>query len=321
MRHEHYKELLHMSLYGELDADERRCLDEHVRTCTECRAELAELQKLNTLLRTRSQVEVTDQLLDEARRELRVALRIAASKRFSLAEWIERLTPSPMPGVRLAAVGVVTLVLGLSIGYVAFHPSEDSRVGGVMPAVGQSTTERSEPRVSGFRFLQQPQENGDVEIAFELVTPVRLKGNVADNAIQRVLAQALMNEQNPGARIRTVSALARQVDATPRPDEEVKAALIQALKSDGNAGVRREALKALRKLPIDKVIKDALLYLLSHETNPGIRVEAINYLDQSMLTDEILDPDILKVLRERMQKDNNDYVRIKARNVYEEAQQ
>jgi anti-sigma factor RsiW len=321
MKHEYYQELLHLSLYGDLEEDEERCLDEHVQTCSDCSTELAELKKLNAVLRQRSQVEVTDQLLDEARRELRVALRIAESKRFSLAEWIERFTFFPMPSVRLAAVSGATLVIGLSLGYLAFHPGEDSQLSGVMPAVGSSMVERTEPRVSGFRFLQQPQENGDVEIAFDLVTPVRLKGNVADNAVQRVLAQALMNEQNPGARIRTVSALAAQVDASLRPDEEVKAALIQALKSDGNVGVRREALKALRKLPIDKVIKDALLYLLTHDRNPGIRVEAINYLDQSVLTDEVRDPDILKVLQERMQKDENNYVRIRAKNVYEEAQQ
>jgi len=103
--------------------------------------------------------------------------------------------------------------------------------------------------------------------------------------------------------------------------EEIKRALIQALKSDGNAGVRKEALKALQKLPVDKVIKDALLYLLSHESNPGIRVEAINYLDKFVLSDKPYDTDILKVLKERMQSDNNNYVRIRAKNVYEEVQQ
>lgn len=321
MRHEQLRQLLHLSLYHELDDDQRTVLDHHLNTCTDCSAEFAKLQKLDNLLQKVHRVEVTDQLLDEARRELRVALRLEQSRRFRFSEWLDRLNIMPLPSARIAFWGVATLVVGMSLGYLVFSPASASEGIGVIPAVGQAVMERNEPRVSGLRFIQQPQEGGSVEVAFDLVTPVRMKGNVADNAIQRVLAQALLNEENPGARIRTVSALADQVDSSTKPDEEIKSALIQALKSDGNAGVRKEALKALQKLPVDKVIKDALLYLLSHESNPGIRVEAINYLDRFVLSEKPYDTDILKVLKERMQTDNNNYVRIRAKNVYEEVQQ
>ncbi len=321
MKHEQLREFLHLSLYRELDDDQRSVLDQHLKTCTECSAEMAKLQKLDSLLQKGHPVDVTDQLLDEARRELRVALRLEQSRRFRFSEWLDRLNIMPVPAVRLALGGLATLVVGLSLGYLVFSPGMAYEGIGVMPAVGQAVVERNEPRVSGLRFIQQPQEGGGVEITFDLVTPVRMKGNIADNAIQRVLAQTLLNEQNPGARIRTVSALADQVDSSKKPDEEIKGALIQALKSDGNAGVRKEALKALQKLPVDKVIKDALLYLLSHESNPGIRVEAINYLDRYVLGDTPYDQDVLKVLKERMQSDNNNYVRIRAKNVYEEVQQ
>ncbi|HCA80319.1 MAG TPA: hypothetical protein DEP53_11370 [Bacteroidetes bacterium] len=321
MKHEQLQELLHLSLYHELDDDQRNVLDQHMKTCADCSAEMAKLQKLDNLLQSGHRVEVTDHLLDEARRELRVALRLEQSRRLRFSEWLDRLNIMPVPAARLALGGAATLVVGLSLGYLVFSPDRASEGIGVMPAVGQAVVERNEPRVSGFRFIQQPQEGGGVEVAFDLVTPVRMKGNVADNAIQRVLAQALLSEENPGARIRTVSALADQVDSSKKPDEEIKRALIQALKSDGNAGVRKEALKALQKLPVDKVIKDALLYLLSHESNPGIRVEAINYLDKFVLSDKPYDTDILKVLKERMQSDNNNYVRIRAKNVYEEVQQ
>ncbi len=321
MKHEQLRELLHLSLYRELDDDRRSVLEQHLPTCPDCSAEMAKLQKLDTLLQRGHRVEVTDQLLDEARRELRVALRLEQSRRFRFSEWLDRLNILPAPGVRLALGGAATLVVGISLGYLVFSPGTGSDQIGVMPAVGQAVVERNEPRVSAFRFIQLPQEGGGVEVAFDLVTPVRMRGNIADNAIQRVLAQALLNEQNPGARIRTVSALADQVDSSKKPDEAIKGALIRALKSDANAGVRREALKALRKLPVDKVIKDALLYLLSHESNPGIRVEAINYLDRFVLSDAPYDGDVLRVLKERMQTDNNNYVRIRAKNVYEEVQQ
>lgn len=321
MKHEQLRELLHLSLYHELDDDQKSVLDQHLKTCTDCSAEMAKLQKLDNLLQKGRRIEVTDQLLDEARRELRVALRLEQSRRFSFSEWIDRLNIIPAPAFRVALGGVATLVVGLSLGYLVFSPGTASEGIKMMPAVGQAVVERNEPRVTGFRFIQQPQEGGDVEIAFDFVTPVRMKGNISDNAIQRVLAQALVSEQNAGARIRTVSALAGHVESSKKPDEDVKAALIRALKSDGNAGVRKEALKALQKLPVDKVVKDALLYLLSHESNPGIRVEAINYLDRYVLGDSPYDQDVLNVLKERMQTDNNNYVRIRAKNVYEEVQQ
>lgn len=321
MKHDQFRDLLHLTLYHELDDDQRDVLDKHLKSCTECSSEMAELTNLDTLLQKGRRIEVTDQLLDEARRELRVALRLEKSGRFQFAEWLDRFNIMPAPGLRLALGGVAALVVGLSLGYLVFSPGMSYDGIGVIPAVGRAGLERNEPRVSGFRFVQPPQEGGGVEIAFDFVTPVQMKGNISDNAIQRVLAQALLNEENPGARIRTVSALANEVGSSKKPDEEIKKALLEALKSDGNAGVRKEALKALQKLPVDKVIKDALLYLLSHESNPGIRVEAINYLDRYVLGDSPYDQDVLKVLKERMQTDNNNYVRITAKNVYEEAQQ
>jgi hypothetical protein len=321
MNHDQFLDLVHLSLYHDLDEDQQQVLALHLKSCAECSVELEQLKKLDVLLRTNQRFEVTDQLLDEARRELRVALRLERSKRSLVTEWVERLNVLRMPGVRLAMGGAATLVIGFCVGYLVFSSGRESQSAGMLPAVGQSVVDRNEPRVSGFRFVQQPQEGGDVEIAFDLVTPVRMKGNIADNAIQRVLAQALMNEHNPGARIRTVSALASQVDLSGKPDEEVKAALIQALKTDGNAGVRMEALKALEKFPLDKSIQNALLYILSHDTNPSMRIGVINYLEKPALAGESVDQDILNVLKERMQSDNNNYVRTRAKNFYEEAKQ
>jgi hypothetical protein len=321
MKHEQLQELLHLSLYHELDDDQQSILDQHLKVCAECSAELKKLERLDTLLQKGRRVEITDELLDEARRELRVALRLEQSRRFSFSEWLDRLNLFPAPGLRPAFVGAATLVVGVGLGYLVFSPGTSDSGIGAIPAVGQAVVERNETRVSGFRFVQPPDETGSVEVVFDFVTPVRMKGNVADNSIQRVLAQALISEQNPGARIRTVSALGSQVLTSKKPDADIKAALIQALKSDGNAGVRKEALKALLKLPVDKVIKDALLYLLSHESNPGLRVDAINYLDRYVLDDTPHDQDVLNVLKERMQTDNNNYVRIRAKNVYEEVQQ
>ena len=192
---------------------------------------------------------------------------------------------------------------------------------GVMQLAAQSSAPSTKPKVTNFRFVGQPLQGGDVEFTFDLVAPVRMRGNVNDVAVQRVLAQALMNDQNPGARLRTVSAIAEQGESLKSSDTEIKSALLQAVKADPNVGVRKQALQALRRFPMDNEIKTALLFVLQNEGNPAIRIDAISYLQSPELSRQLVDQDLLNVLKERMQSDNNNYVRTRAKHFYEEVQQ
>lgn len=321
MKHDQFKELLDLSFYNELNDEDRSVLDEHLRTCAECRTESEELRKLGSVLEQSTRFEVNDKLLDEARRELRVALRLERAKRPFWSEWLERLDVLSSPGFRLAVGGVATLVVGFSIGYFVFFPGGDETVTRSMPGLNQASAQRSASRVSNFRILQQAPEAGEVEFSFDLVTSVRMRGNVNDNAVQKVMAQALLSDQNPGARLLTVSTLANQVEATKTPDKEIKFALIQAMKLDMNVGVRREALKAVQRFELDKDIKDALLFVLKNESNPGMRIDVINYLEKPVLSGKVVDQDIVNGLKQSMQSDINNYIRIRAKNVYEEVNQ
>jgi hypothetical protein len=306
MRHDQYKELLQLSFYQELNDDEQMVLTDHLRNCDACQVEGEGLKKLESAL------------VQGQRFELKVALRLEVAKQPFLTEWLERLNILSYPGFRLALGGVAMLVVGFSIGYFVFLSTGTINSEASMQGLNQASVQRSETRVSNFRFATQSPQAGEVEFSFDMVTPVRMKGNVNDNAVQRVMAQALLNEQNPGARLLTVSTLSSQVGATKTPDKEIQAALIQALKSDGNVGVRKEALKAMQKYAIDKEIKDALLFVLRNETNASMRIDVINYLEKPFLADRLIDQDILNGLKQSMQSDNNNYIRVRAKNVYEE---
>lgn len=321
MRHDQYKELLHRSFYHELNDDEQIVLTGHLKHCAECQAECEGLKKLESALVQGQRFEVNDQLLDQARRELRVALRLEVAKRPFLTEWLERFNILSYPGLRVALGGVAMLVVGFAIGYYVFMPTGMINSEGPMQGLNQASVQRSETRVSNFRFARQSPQAGEVEFSFDMVTPVRMKGNVNDNAVQRVMAQALLGDQNPGARLLTVSTLGNQVEASKTPDKEIKAALIQVMKLDANVGVRREALKAIQRFELDKDIKDALLFVLKNETNPGMRIDVINYLEKPILTHKLVDQDILNGFKQSMQSDNNNYIRIRAKNVYEEVNQ
>jgi hypothetical protein len=321
MKHSDYKELLHLSFCDELNEEERRALDEHVKGCDDCLEEVQELRKLGALLHGGQRFEISDKLLDEARLELRVALRLERSKRRFWTDLVNQLDVRTSPAVRFALGGAAMIVVGLVGGYLLFKSSEATSVSGITQAVERTSAQSTGPTIANFKFVGQPLQGSDVEFTFDMVTPVHMKGSVNDAAVQRVLAQALMSDQNPGARLRTVSAIVEQGEALKSSDKEIKAALLDAVKSDPNVGVRKQALQALKRFPLDVEVKDALVFILKNEENPGIRIEAIAYLQSPEFSRQLVDEDLLNVLREKIRSDNNNYVRARAKHFYEEVQQ
>jgi hypothetical protein len=106
-------------------------------------------------------------------------------------------------------------------------------------------------------------------------------------------------------------------DRLKQPDADVKRALITALKMDENNGVRKQALAALQNFPIDNEIRDALLFVLNNDANPAMRIAAID----AIRTERYRDPETLRVLREKVQTDGNEYIRYRSRAVLQEATQ
>lgn len=313
MTHDHFKEQLHLFVYEELDENEKGLLESHLATCNECRSELIELQKLRGLLAEHPTAAPNEGLLYEARRELQVALRAQQNKPGLLTGLVE-FVRSIGPQYKLAFGGMATLAIGFLVGYLAFSPSRTL----VPPPQGEPLPQQ-EYRISGLRFIDADATDGEIEIAFDAVKQMRLKGNINDERIQRVLAHALINDQNPGVRLRTVNAFGAQ--ALKFPDRELKAALVSALKSDPNPGVRQEALRVLRSFQIDSEIKDAFLHVLMHDTNAGLRIAAINSLDSARAATAGSDTELLRVLQESMLSDQNNYVRLRARSFLQEVKE
>ena len=96
--------------------------------------------------------------------------------------------------------------------------------------------EAGESQITNIRFLDRNTQNGDVEFTFETITPVHIRGNVNDENVQKVLARALVSDQNAGIRLRAVNMIGTQTEqkqiGTPGLDAEVKTALITALLHD-----------------------------------------------------------------------------------------
>ncbi len=318
MKHSQYKQWIQLSLYDELDTEQKKALGAHLASCRDCQSELVALKRFQEVVSKHKPSEVAEDILKEARLELRAALRAERSGEswwHRLLVWIELPWPSL---VRVAVSSGVTLVAGVLIGYAVFRaPAEQSGLS-LQRAPAVTHFEQGETQITDVRFLDADPSDGEVEFAFEAVRPVRVRGNIDDEQIQRVLSQALLNERNPGMRLRTVTAIAST--RAPHPDPQVKNALIQAVKHDDNPGVRKEALQALQKFRSDEDIKEALLYVLANDKNEGLRIDAINGLSAATIEGKIVSKEILNVLREKMRSDRNNYIRLRAKAVLEEVE-
>jgi len=312
------RELLQLYLYDELSADEKQSVEDLLKASAEFRSELEELKELHQTLAHYKPAGAVDHMLVEARNELRMAIRRERSR----TPWRQKLSDfiadSVFAQYKVAFGSVATIALGFFIGYAVFSSPAPENGPLFQPMTAGSVVEQSEPQVMNVRFINQDSENGTVDLTFDAVTPVHLKGNVNDPRITTILARALVNERNPGVRLKTVSTISDQTSIQPSTEKEVKASLIAVLKYDQNPGVRKEALRALQKFPIDDDIVESILYVLKNEKNAGMRIAAINFLDFSKLSGQPVSKDLLELLKDKMQSDENNYIRIRGNAAFQE---
>jgi HEAT repeat protein len=93
---------------------------------------------------------------------------------------------------------------------------------------------------------------------------------------------------------------------------DVRRALLQALQHDPNPGVRLKALEGLKQFAAEPDVRSTLAGVLLADDNPGVRTQAIDLLIQKR------EEDIVGVLQELMQKDNNNYVRLRCQRALQE---
>jgi anti-sigma factor RsiW len=278
MDHDRFKEWLHLSAYDELGEDEERQLEAHVQSCDECRREREELVRMLVTITASGAGEPSEEMLTAARQNLSAALskepvhsvireparREPIMSRLFGGEW--RL------GYRFALAGAAMLAVGYFVGYLAF--------GRIQPDSPVSTVDllASSPytAVSNVHFVDADATDGEVELMYDEVRPARLRAPADDQRMRELLAHAILNGSNPGVRLEAINVYER--DESIALPGDVKNAFLEALVSDPNAGVRRQALFVLQRLPFDDDVKGAMLFVLSHDENPGLRIAAMNYL-------------------------------------------
>ena len=321
MTHGELKKLLELLLYDDVAEQERDLITEHLAECGECRRELEQLKVFMAKVGEQRPAEPSEALLSTARQQLHAALlreksASALRRKIStvLGDMLSALqTPGRVPRYAYALAGIIVFVLGGLLGYAAFAVRATAN----QPkfAIDSDFLKANNYDISNVQFLNPDTGDGKVEVAFDAVQHLRTKGSLSDEPVKKLLSYALVNESNPGVRLKSLDLI--KTFKFTLPDKEMRATLIKVLKSDENAGVRREALTALEKFPFDDTVRDAFLFVLTNDPNPGLRIAAIDGL-VTRVAGQIWDEAVLRTLQENIQSEDNKYVRVQTKNLLED---
>jgi hypothetical protein len=304
--HRRFQYLLPQYVFGDLPENQATRLEKHLGSCRECRAELEELRKFNAAVSRSPLPEPAEEMLREARSQFRSALQAEGRReaRGQVSRFWDAVT-SPRPALALGLVGL--LAVGILAGrYFLPAPSESQ-------ALPPDVVPGEAIRITNMQLIGGGDPAEEIELTFDAVKPVRLRGFREDPEIQKILAYAVVNSNNPGVRLRAVGSVNSR--STVPQDREMKAALLLALRTDRNDGVRKAALQAILRYPGDREVRDGLLYVLLNDRNPGLRIVAINGLDTLRARGYVPDEEMIRAFRESMKNDENLYVRTKAQTI------
>ena len=187
MKHKQFDEWLQLSLYDELSEQERALLDNHITMCDKCRNELEDLKKLHSTLAHYKPAEVQEPLLRDARRSLRLRIHADSTQDSLRSKVKDALDKIFAPPLQIALGGVAVLALGILVGYFVFKAPPEKSFILHQTAATSSAMETGESQIANVRFLDRNAQTGDVEFTFETVTPVRVRGNVNDEKVQKYL--------------------------------------------------------------------------------------------------------------------------------------
>jgi hypothetical protein len=318
---------------GELEAGEQERLTAHVKDCAACAATLAREQELLTLM-ARLHAEPDAAMLASFRAGLDDALDREEEggwfgRKLGLRLPLNWLTPRP------AWTAALLLIVGFSIGAFAprllRHPaanvaptsqpageSVQASSGSFPSTQGVATNSPSlatfdihSADVAGISLLPSDDQGlPRVQLQLKSQQPVTVEGTVEDDEVKTALLNVVTGGDRfcPDIRLDAVECLRGRGN-----DPQVRAALCRAVRKDHNAAVRLKAIEALDGAGSQEIVRETLLDALVDDQNPGVRVEAVNAL-RNMAANGQMDSDdhTVDVLRERMQKDPNTYIRLQS---------
>lgn len=323
-----YQPLLMLSAAGgELDDAEQARLAAHLADCAPCASELEQEREALAFL-TSHHSEPDAAMLASCRAGLDDAL-----DRQEEGGWLRRALglrlPSSWLAPRPAWSAAVLLIVGFAVGTSAprlfrhpvatgpsANPGASDNSSGLVSSGGSGAASPAafdlhSADVAGISLFPAGDDGlPRVQLQLKSQQPMTVEGTVEDESVKGALLEVLSSGDRscPDVRLDAVECL-----STRRNDPEVRSALCRAVHTDSNAAVRLKALEALDGAGSQEMVRQTLLDALVEDQNPGVRIEAINALRDMAAKGQVdSDGHTVDVLRERMRKDPNTYIRLQS---------
>lgn len=319
MNKEKFIEQAHLYLMNEIDTDQKIEFENLILENDDLHKEFESIKNLYEAITKNRPAEADEQLLVSARNNLMRSIRSeqsTVSVKNKILDWLKNIF---VTNYKLSFGGISLLIVGFLAGYLIFSVSLQKPLLQSINSVDLDNLFENTTKITNIRFPNPFSESGEIEIAFDAVKPISYKGTADDPLIQKLLATALVTENNPGLRLKTVNTISSQLKSESISiDPKIKSSLITAMQVDENPAVRKEALNALTKFPFDEEIRNAFLFVLSNDNNSGMRVSAINALAELKIQGKTLDDKIIEVLSRKAEYDESDFIRIRAASLVKE---
>ena len=307
---------------GELESEAAAEVEAHLKVCAGCAAAFAQETRLHEAFVKNAGEEPSPAMLADCRLHLDEAVDRASAPGFWTKVWAGLAKGGWNFGYRnwLAthpAMGAAVFVIaGVLIGNLAPRWLEESRgLGGTQADSTPMVVSSENASRVGVRAISLAPSTtlgeGMIEVRGVREVPMNLRGTPDDPLIRQALLDVLPNghDFNLDERMLALEMLRSRSSG----DVQVRDSLCQTARDDANPAVRLKALEALRGFQQDEAVRQTLLRALLHDTNAGVRIEAINSLKTLAETQNAqVDRQMMDVLRERMEKDPNTYIRVQS---------
>ena len=302
--------------YGELADEQTHELDRHITSCVSCAAERQQLEAMKLLASALPVLEPEANLLARSRMRLDEALDALPPLR-----WYERLSQRMMnnfASLQAAPVAAcLLLVAGAGAGGLGGYEIAQGHAAHAAAAVQTAAAPQTAAAlpapaqpdmnsVANISSIVRKPNSKIVDVSYNQLVPQRIEGSLDNPSIRQLLMMASKNPSSAGVRDDSVQLMADECRAEHgcRP-AGIRDALMTALRSDRNAGVRKKALEGLQPYVAEDVrVRDAILQALLNDDDPHVRTEAINI---QMPVEG--DTSVRQVLHSVANTDQNPYIR------------
>ena len=282
-----YQELIIKLISSGLDTKEKEILDSHTVECHQCAEFLLIHQKLE-----QNQRHIPIPNPDEFKTLRQKTLRkIRLSESLKMGSLWDRKTG--LFGRVEFAYGLAAVLLILSV-YLSFDSNSQQATmpSGLIEQIDYTAiqhTSLTDIENSPYTYSDiQIKELGDnqISLGFNVSTYIELSRDKNDPLVKEILAQSIINSQQTGMRLSTISYAEEIIDP------KLKETLIFVLLNDLELAVRLKALDVLTKYSKDNQIQEAFISVLKNEESVQMRLSVLDYLmsnqvDASLIVKEL----------------------------------